>query len=72
MAQRVFYAASKYMDNNKFDGFYQSVHADEKWFFVTEEHLRLYIAIDEEAQNRFIQDKGHITKVMLLRAIARP
>jgi hypothetical protein len=72
MTQRVFYAASKYMDDNKFDGFYQSVHVDEKWFFVTEEHLRLYIAIDEEAPNRFIQNKGHITKVMFLCAIARP
>ena len=72
MAQRVFYAASKYMDDNKFEGFYQSIHVDEKWFFVTEEHLRLYIAIDKEAPIRFIQNKGHITKVIFLCAIARP
>jgi hypothetical protein len=73
IAQRVFYAASKYMDDNKFDNSFQSVHADEKWFFLTEEHLRLYIAIEKEAPNQSpIQKKDHITKVMLLCAIARP
>lgn len=72
-SQRVFYAASKYsMNDNKFDGFYQSVHVDEKWFFLTEEQLRVYIATDEEPPNRQIQNKDHITKVMFLCAIARP
>ena len=70
--QRVFYAVSKYDANdNMFDGFYNSVHVDEKWFFLTEAQLRLYIATDEDAPVRFIQNKDHITKVFLC-AIARP
>ena len=64
--------AKRNVNDNMFDGFYQSVHVDEKWFFLTEERLTLYIATDEEAPNRFIQNKDHITKVMFLCAIARP
>ena len=71
--QRVFYAVSKYNpDDNTFHSFYNSVHVDEKWFFLTEAQLRLYIATDEDAPIRFIQNKDHITKVMFLCAIARP
>jgi hypothetical protein len=74
MHARVFYAVSKFNpdDNINYDGFFQSVHVDEKWFFLTEKQLRLYIATDELAPARFIQNKDHITKVMFLCAIARP
>ena len=68
--QRVFYAVSKYNpDDNTFHSFYNSVHVDEKWFFLTEAQLRLYIATDEDAPIRFIQNKDYITKVMFLCAI---
>ena len=55
--QRVFYAVFKYKNDNMFDGFYQSVHVDEKWFFLTEEQLKRYIATDEEAPNRLYKTR---------------
>jgi len=52
--------------------FFDHVHIDEKWFFVTEKSLRVYLAADEEIPELDTINKDHITKVMFLCAIARP
>jgi hypothetical protein len=51
---------------------YQSVHVDEKWFFITESYLRLYLVPGEEKPDRQCLNKDHILKVMFLGAVARP
>jgi len=48
------------------------VHIDEKWFWVTEECLRYYLAKGEVPQARHVKHKSHILKVMFLAATARP
>jgi hypothetical protein len=71
--QRVCYAVMHLNENDhKYDGFYQHVHVDEKWFFLTEQHMRMYLAPGEEAPLRVSQKKDHIVKVMFLAAVARP
>jgi hypothetical protein len=71
--QRAFFCVSKLNPaDNMYHGFYDSVHIDEKWFFISEENLRCYIASDEASPTRYTQNKGHILKVMFLCAVARP
>jgi hypothetical protein len=55
-----------------FNDFYQSVHVDEKLFFITERELRFYITPGEDISTRYCQNKDHILKVMFLCAVARP
>jgi hypothetical protein len=50
----------------------QSVHVDEKWFFISEEVLRLYIAPGEVVPTSRVQNKEHMIKVMFLAAVACP
>ena len=45
---------------------------DEKWFFLTEEHLKLYVMPGQAALERSVRHKSHILKVVFLAAIARP
>ena len=71
--QRVLYAVMHLNENDhKYDGFYQHVHVDEKWFFLTEQQMRMYLAPGETAPLRVSQRKDHIVKVMFLAAVARP
>ena len=77
MTARVFYCLSKFnIDTESYSDFYQSVHVDEKWFFMTREHLRIYMSKNEIEQGNFIvrrvAHKSHIIKVMFLVATARP
>jgi hypothetical protein len=63
------------MDPEKFglfDGWFDQVHIDEKWFFVTMKMLRVYLTEGEFGPVRRVQHKEHIEKVMFLSAIARP
>ena len=55
-----------------FDDFFQAVHVEEKWVFISEEELQIYIAPGEGVPNRTCQNKDHILKVMFLCAVARP
>jgi hypothetical protein len=71
--QRVLYCLTKANSlDQKFHDFYNYVHVDEKWFFISEEKLRCYIAPDEVVRERTVQNKDHILKVMFLCAVARP
>jgi hypothetical protein len=71
--QRVCYAAMHLNgDDHRYDDFYQHVHVDEKWFFLTEQQMRVYLAGDEDVPLRVTQKKSDVMKVMFLAAIARP
>jgi hypothetical protein len=49
-----------------------TVHVDEKWFFLTQKQLAIYLVQGEEEPERHVQNKSHIVKVMFLTAVARP
>jgi hypothetical protein len=71
--QRVCYAVKYFSANdNHYDDFFQCVHVDEKWFFLTEKQQKYYLAPNEQNPYRRARSKDHITKVMFLAAIARP
>jgi hypothetical protein len=54
------------------DSFRDAVHVDEKWVFLTEENLRMYLGRDELGPHRTVLHKSHIEKVMFCCAVARP
>ena len=72
--QRVLFAASKLNPvDNHFHLFYDSVHVDEKWLFISENKtLRVYCVPGEVVPERCAHNKDHMKKVMFLCAIARP
>ena len=72
-SQRVFYCCENvnFVDST-FNDCFSSIHIDEKWFFISEKQLRMYITPDEESPRRYLQNKDHILKVMFLCAVARP
>ena len=46
--QRVMFATSKLLEpNNHFHHFYNSIYVNEKWFFISEKQLQVYLAPDE-------------------------
>jgi hypothetical protein len=55
-----------------FDDYYNEVHVDEKWFYITEREQHLYITNNEVAPHRTVVNKQHIIKIMFLCAVARP
>ena len=71
--QRVLFATSKLTGpENHFHHFYDSVHIDEKWFFISEKMLLVYCFPDEVVPERIAQNRDHLIKVMILCAtIAR-
>jgi hypothetical protein len=59
-------------DNPLFDGFYDVIMVDEKWFSIAEVNQRMLLLPDEEPPHRTCKSKRFISKVMFLSAIARP
>lgn len=61
-------------DNGLYKDHYQSTNVDEKWFFITESHLCLYLVPGEEKPDCWYQNNEHnLNKVMfLLGDVARP
>jgi hypothetical protein len=55
-----------------FHGYFDSVHVDEKWFFLTEAQLHLYLVPGKPVPERSIGHKSHILKVMFLATVGRP
>ncbi|KUF78922.1 hypothetical protein AM588_10000086 [Phytophthora nicotianae] len=57
---------------------YDTVHVDEKWFYVKKIGQKVYLLTGqdgtpcEDAPVQFVQSKRHILKVMFLCAVARP
>ncbi|RHZ00494.1 hypothetical protein DYB35_012083, partial [Aphanomyces astaci] len=53
------------------DDMYDTVHVDEKWFFMTRVQ-KVYGAICEKIKQRSCKSKHHLLKVMFLTAVAHP
>ena len=56
----------------EFDKQYNKIHVNEKWFYLSKEGRRFYLAYDEERPYITQQSKQSIPKVMFLCALARP
>lgn len=56
----------------RFDDMLDRVHLDEKWFYLTKDKQRYYLAEHEEAPHLTVKNKNYILKVMFLVAVARP
>jgi AraC-like DNA-binding protein len=69
--ERVRYALSRSVDP-KFQGSYNVVHMDEKWFYRTKGSQNYYLANEEEEPYRSCQSKNYIEKVMFLCVVGRP
>lgn len=48
------------------------VHVDEKWFYISKNQQKYYLAAGEEPPHRTCKSKRFVTKVMFLAAVARP
>ncbi|KAF0735363.1 hypothetical protein Ae201684P_022447 [Aphanomyces euteiches] len=69
---RMNFALSFVGQNHSFDSMYDTVHVDEKWFYLTKVNGKYYVYDDEDLPTRHIRSKRHMTKVMFLAAVARP
>ena len=58
--------------NGRVSNMYDTVHIDEKWFYMTREKRNYYVLRDEPVPYRAVQSKKFITKVMFMAAVARP
>ncbi|RHY39373.1 hypothetical protein DYB30_002754 [Aphanomyces astaci] len=55
-----------------FDPMNDTVHVDEKWFFITRLQKKIYGAPGEKIKQRSCKSKRHLLKVIFLSAVARP
>lgn len=56
----------------KFKSMYNTVHIDEKWFYITKAKHKFYMGPEEADPHRTTQSKAHIPKVMFMCAVCRP
>ncbi|XP_021725286.1 uncharacterized protein LOC110692558 [Chenopodium quinoa] len=59
-------------DNGMFNDMYNTIHLDEKWFYMTKGTQRYYLLPGETQPYRTCKSKRFVTKVMFLCAVARP
>jgi hypothetical protein len=59
------------LETERYNDMEEWVHVDEKWCFITEAQLHLYLASDEVVPVRRVKHKSQIEKVMFLSAVAR-
>ncbi|KAF0685054.1 hypothetical protein As57867_003497, partial [Aphanomyces stellatus] len=69
---RLTFAASKVGHDMTMNAMLDHVHLDEKWFYITKETRKFYLAPGEKGPDRKCKSKRYITKVMFLSAVARP
>ncbi|WCJ43832.1 hypothetical protein M5689_024545 [Euphorbia peplus] len=55
-----------------FKGMFNTIHIDEKWFYLTKESENYYMLPDEFEPVRTCKSKNFIGKVMFLAVVARP
>lgn len=55
-----------------FQGLFDYVFIDEKWFYITRKTERYYIVAGEEQPTRTCKNKNYIPNIMILTAVARP
>ena len=58
--------------NPCFEGQYDRVHIDEKWFWLSKDGEKYLLVLGEERPVRRVRHKKYMTKVMFLCAQARP
>ena len=51
---------------------YNTIHIDEKWFFMTRLNRKEYLTQNEEPMAKAVKNKNFIPKIMFLAAVARP
>ncbi|XP_057791334.1 uncharacterized protein LOC131008478 [Salvia miltiorrhiza] len=56
----------------KFRDMHNTVHIDEKWFYITRGSHRYYLAPGEPEPHRTCKSKKFITKIMFMCAVTRP
>jgi hypothetical protein len=70
---RVLYAIDNIdLEDLSYCALFDCVHSNEKWFFLTEAQLNLYLVPGGAKPMRSTRHKSHILKVMFLMAVARP
>ncbi|XP_057770715.1 uncharacterized protein LOC130990503 [Salvia miltiorrhiza] len=55
-----------------FKSMHNTVHIDEKWFYITKSAQRFYLTPEEIEPHRTCKNKKFITKVMFMCAVCRP
>ncbi|XP_057779652.1 uncharacterized protein LOC130998237 [Salvia miltiorrhiza] len=60
------------MGMRKFQTMFNTIHIDEKWFYLTKTKDRYYLLPNEKEPYRTCKSKRFIHKIMFLSAIARP
>ena len=60
------------MESQQFEGMYDYVHIDEKWFYMMREKTSVWLYDGEAMPNIACQSKRFIGKVMFICAVARP
>ena len=60
------------MNSIIFKGMHNTIHIDEKWFFITRGTHRYYLTPQEADPHRSCKNKKYITKVMFMCAVCRP
>ncbi|XP_057810276.1 uncharacterized protein LOC131024755 [Salvia miltiorrhiza] len=56
----------------QFKDMHNTVHIDEKWFYMTKVNHRFYLTPGEAEPHRTCKSKKHIKKVMFMCAVCRP
>jgi hypothetical protein len=51
---------------------HDTIHIDEKWFYMTKANERYYLMSGEEEPHRTCKSKSHIAKIIVLCVVARP
>lgn len=70
--ERVKFCLSKIAANGYFENFFDTVHIDKKWFYLTRVGETLQLTLSEKPSQQICRTKGFIAKVMFLAAVARP
>lgn len=60
------------LNTGRFDPMYQTVHVDEKWFYLMHDRRKYYFVEGESIPHRSVHNKRFVLKVMFLCAVARP
>nr|AFM74331.1 tranposase [Pseudo-nitzschia multiseries] len=69
---RVEFALSLIKPDGKFEDMYDTIHIDEKWFYLKTTNQKTYLCSGEPEPHSTCKSKRFIEKVMFLCAVARP
>jgi hypothetical protein len=69
---RVKYCLTKVQPDGHFEDFYDSVHIDEKWFYLMRNKRTYYVLPHESTPHRTCKSKRFVPKVMFMAAVVRP